>query len=346
MKIAQIVCVYPPYKGGIGNVCQNFALNLKNLGHEVTVFTPDYHQKNQIKHEVDIEKIKIFGRAEIVWLYKKINKKNKLVIHYHMDVFDLSDLARILSIPSKLIFNSLFDMADAITCASKDYIKNSSIKGIYKEHENKFYEIPFGVDLDKFRVQKNKKTENTKKILFVGGLDRAHYFKGLSVLFKALADIKLDGFGWGLDVVGSGNFKNKYRRETEELGIGNNVCFLGDISNDALPDIYNQADLLILPSIDKSEAFGLVLLEAMASGVPVIASSLPGVRTVFEDGRQGFFAAPGDKKDLKNKIIKILENDKLIMEMGERGRILVEEKYNWMLIAKKLENLYEGLCYK
>ena len=115
--------------------------------------------------------------------------------------------------------------------------------------------------------------------------------------------------------------------------------FLGKISDEELPRIYQQADLLVLPSINKNEAFGLVLLEAMACGVPVIASDLPGVRTVFEDGRQGLLCKPGDVSDLKNKIEEILADEEKRKIMGKEARILALEKYSWKKIGRKLNDI-------
>ena len=95
-----------------------------------------------------------------------------------------------------------------------------------------------------------------------------------------------------------------------------------------------------MPSINSNEAFGLVLLEAMACGTPVIASNLPGVRSVFEAGVQGLLAEPGNVDDLKNKIAEILaDNDKREM-MGLASRELVEGKYSWERVGERLDEIY------
>ena len=106
-----------------------------------------------------------------------------------MDVDSSSFLFKILSLPTRIIRNSLFKRADIITYASLDYLKHSDIANIYKKYPAKFKEIPYGVDTDKFSPA-IKKDSQIKNILFVGALDKAHYFKGVNILLKAISDIR------------------------------------------------------------------------------------------------------------------------------------------------------------
>lgn len=367
MRIAQIVCVFPPDKSGIGNVAYNFSKILNRKDQTVTIFTPDYGQTKQEKYDLEVIFLKpwlkyghgaflpqllfklsdfdivylhypFFGTAEIVWLAKILfPKKFKLIIHFHMDVDSSSFLFKILSLPAKIIRNSLFKRADTITGASLDYVKNSRIAKIYKKYPAKFREIPFGVDTGKFTPSSQKKDGNIKNILFVGALDKAHYFKGVDILLKALSQSLIPNHQ--LLIAGDGDLKPQYEQQAKELNISDKVKFLGKVPDEKLPEIYRQADLFVLPSINKNEAFGLVLLEAMASGLPVIASDLPGVRTVFQIGQQGLLAQPGNANDLKSKIEEILNNDILREKMGQEARRLVLEKYSWEEAGKKLNNV-------
>ena len=107
-----------------------------------------------------------------------------------------------------------------------------------------------------------------------------------------------------------------------------------------LVDYYNSANLLVLPSIDRSEAFGLVLLEAMACAKPVIASNLPGVRTVVEEGKNGLLVRPGQVDDLAKKILIVLSDESLQKQYGNYGYQLVQQKYQWSVIAQQLERIY------
>lgn len=376
MKIAHVVCTFPPYKGGIGNVAYEFSKLSQKNKHSVTVFTPNYNNTSSklflegvnivrlkpilkygngaFLHQLLFNKLNkfdivhlhypFFGGAEPVWLIKTLNKKSfKLIVHYHMDVKNISTAANFLSIPSNLIFNSLFKKADAITCASIKYIANSKLSNFYKENKEKFYEIPFGVDINKFFPLEKKMIGSQVKLLFVGGLDKAHYFKGVDILLKAVSLIDKDK--WSLNIVGNGGLKQKYIENAKKLGILENIKFLSGVDNNELAKIYRNSDLFILPSINQNEAFGIVLLEAMASGLSVIASDLPGVNSVFNEGEQGFFIKPNDVEDLKVKIASFINNKEDILQKGKNSRKLTLEKYDFAKIGVKLDNIYRALLF-
>jgi glycosyltransferase involved in cell wall biosynthesis len=380
MKLAQIVCTYPPYRGGIGNSALGFAQLLERRGVKVTTFTPNYQEAKTKQEYVDGTKVvrlkpwlqygngavipglyseiknynrillhyPFFGGGEIIWLFKLWTKTNTpLIIHYHMDVGGLSLPAKILSLPSTLISGSLFKRAEAITCASLDYVKNSKIKNLYQKHPDKFIEIPFGVDNDRFYPQGIKKASPVK-LLFVGGLDKAHYFKGLTVLLKALTRLNKNSClpKWELDIVGEGELQDSYKGQARKLGIEDKVNFRGGVGDLGLVRAYQESDVLILPSINKGEAFGLVLLEAMACGTPVIASDLPGVRNVFENHKQGLLTSPGDDEDVASKIEDLLLNKKKRKEMGEKAAELVRHKYSREKTGDKLEKVITGKYFK
>lgn len=374
MKIAQIVCTFPPYKGGIGNSAYHFAQTLNKRGVKVTTFTPNY-QRNTTEQELLDNKVNVvrvkpwlkygngavipglysqiknsdrillhypfFGGGEIVWIFKLwAGEKIPLIIHYHMDVKGLGIVAKLLSLPSRLIFNSLFRKADRITCASLDYVKNSKLKKIYRKYPEKFIEIPFGVDTDKFQTG-NKRASSQIELLFVSSLDKAHYFKGLEVLLQALNLLQSDPNlpEWKLNIVGEGELRSYYKDQAQKSGIRNKVDFRGGLKNSLLISTYQNSDILILPSINKGEAFGLVLLEAMACGMPVIASDLPGVRRVFTNNEQGLLVLPGNAEDLKNKIKTLLVDKEKKEKMGQKAISLVHQRYSWDKVGDELERL-------
>lgn len=371
MKIAQVVCVWPPYKGGIGSSAKKISEQLAEAGHDVTVFTPDYGDSKTVDdsngnlkvcrlqpflkygnggffpqlclklNDFDIIYLHypFFGASEVVLLASFFCRK-KLVIQYHMDVQTYGLFTRLLSFPSIILKPFLLNRADKIITASMDYIENSSIKKIYERYPQKFEEIPFGVDTEKFHPTQTKTDNEILKILFVGGLDKAHYFKGVNVLLQALS--KLNNKNWLLQIVGVGDLKNNYEIKADDLGIRNQVHFLGKCEK-SLPEIYKNADLFVLPSINRNEAFGIVLLEAMSSGLPVIASDLPGVRKVFEDRKQGLLAQPGNSDDLKNKIEMILCNKEHRLIMGQEARKLVLKKYASNIIEKLIINSVKSI---
>jgi len=384
MKIAQIVCTFPPYRGGIGNSVYNISEILADLGHEVTVFTPNYNYKNENEfHEHEgkfkIERLKpLFkqGNAAVVpqlfWKLKGfdivhlhypfygaimpvlfiklvLGRRMNLALHYHMDSRAEGFKGMIFSLYNILVLPLLAGAAKLITCASFDYIKYSDLGKYYIARPDKFRQILFGVNLEQFVTyhdNKNKQRKN-KIILFVGGLDKAHYFKGLENLLKALAiiikDKKLNSVI--LKIVGRGDLLAYYKNCALNLGLGENIRFYDHVDNSKLVDFYNYSDCLVLPSINKAEAFGLVLLEAMACSTSVVASNLPGVRSVFKNGREGLIVKPGDANDLANKIKAILSDKKMAESMGLAGRELVESKYTWAKVAKRLDSIYHYMYY-
>jgi len=293
-----------------------------------------------------------FGGAEIVWLFKLLHPRTKLIINFVMDTPALSPLAKILSVPSRLIKKSLFKRADKIISASLDYVAHSSVKKYFKKWPEKFVEIPFGVHLDKFHVlphdipeleELRKKygiQDKDRVIMFLGSLDKAHSFKGVDILFRACAGYtKYQILNTKILICGDGDLRSEYEYQMRELGIENIVIFAGRVSDEDLVKFYNLADIFVLPSVDKSEAFGIVLLEAMACGVPVMASDLPGVRSVFENGVQGITVAPGSARHLQKKLEEYLRYPQKRLKMGRAARELVEERYDWKKIGKKLNQI-------
>ncbi len=375
MKIAFIVCTFPPYAGGMGNSASRISRLLQDK-HEVVNFTP-YNLKPWLKYGHGSVLVSLlwrlksfdyiylhypyFGTAEIVWLFKIFYKKPKLIIHYHMDVTGLSLGAKILSLPSRLIRTSLLKQADKIITSSLDYIKHSQIKNFYTAYPEKFYEIPFAVNLEQFHPSKLKQPtqnpflaqakeivnfisakfikKNRFNFLFVGGLDQAHYFKGVDILLRALAG--LDKFQFELTISGEGDKRRDYEILALRLGLEKKIKFVGKLSDPDLVRAYQQADLLILPSINRNEAFGLVLIEALACGVPVMASNLPGVRSIFTDGQEGLLVEPNSVFDLEKKLELFMSDKKNALTMALKARALAEAKYGEETAKEKLQELFK-----
>jgi len=177
-----------------------------------------------------------------------------------------------------------------------------------------------------------------KIILFVGGLDKAHYFKGVEFLIRSVKHIS-SSRAFKVVIAGRGELQKQYRELSEQIGVKNRVMFTGGVSDDYLVKLYQMSYVTVLPSIDQSEAFGIVLVESMASGAPVIASNLPGVRSVFEDGISGLVSRVGDEKDLAEKISFLLNNSEKHKQMSDEGIKLVKEKYDWNKIGDKLVDI-------
>jgi hypothetical protein len=214
--------------------------------------------------------------------------------------------------------------------------------------EDRLEEHAFGVDLERFKPGEEdalKEDLGIKKktpvLLFVGGLDAAHAFKGVQEMIEALEQIKQHD--WHLVIVGDGNLKETYRANAEANGLADRITFAGSVSNEDLPRYYRMADMHLFPSTKRAEAFGLVAMEAAASGVPSIASDLPGVRTVVLDGDTGLLVPPANVEELKNAILLLLEQVDLRERLGLSARKQAEQRYAWEPLIDRLEETYASV---
>lgn len=374
MKIAHIICVFRPYKGGMGNTAANFASVLAQKGHHVTIITPDYGQADFFSAENDptyevlrLKPLFAIGNAaclpQLAWklrdydivhlhypfygavlpvlaasLFKK--KGSKLVIHYHMDSLAAGLRGLIFQLNRLLVWPIAFKACDLVTAASLDYVSHSQIASSYAKRPEKFRQVPFGVDTERFNFTPLP-ANGPKNILFVGGLDKAHYFKGISVLLEAFHKLRIKhGLDCRLTLVGSGDLQPSYADRALELGISQHVSFAGNCSDQELVEHYRRSSVLVLPSINQGEAFGLVLLEAMSSGRPVIASDLPGVRGVFSDRVEGLSVKPGDADDLADKLLLLLSDEAMSTSMSQQARKRAETDYRWSTVGDLLEKSY------
>lgn len=376
MRIAHLVCSFPPYQGGIGNSCFNQAKKLSERGHQVTVFTSLYKRTGDDDASFGFNVIRLksfikygqaaflpqlplylknfdlihlhypfFGVAEMISFFKK-----PVVLQYHMDVVGSGLMSRIFKFHTKYVAPKIIKKADLIICSSFDYLKNSKLADFYRRESNKFRELPFGVDLNIFSPREKDLSllsryclkKEDKVILFVGGLDKAHYFKGVENLIRAFSRVCKNA-PVSLILIGEGELKSYYQKIARDLGAAEKIIFTGRVSDRDLPRYYNLADIFILPSVDQSEAFGMVLLEAMACAKPVIASGLPGVRTIVDDYKTGLLVKPNNIVDLAGKLKYLLENCDQQKEFGQNARKKIEEIYDWNRIVKKLEKIYFDL---
>lgn len=201
--------------------------------------------------------------------------------------------------------------------------------------------IPNGVDTERFHPEEDKEELKEKfgikgnVILYVG---RMSFRKGPHVLLNAFSSIP----DATLVMVGSGEMLPFLRAQAKMLGIEKRVIFTGYVDEERLSEIYRMADIFVLPSIT-SEAFGVVLLEAMASGVPVIASDTGGIREILAESGAGLLVTPENELELRKAIKKLLKSPNLRERYAERGRELAERKYSWEVIVPRIEELYKEI---
>lgn len=287
-----------------------------------------------------------FGGAEPVIVRKAIRKDQGLVMTYHMDAAADGVKGAIFSAHRRMLFPWLVNRVDRILVSSLDYASHSALNELGVE--DRLEEHPFGVDLERFKPGTEDElkeqlmiTKKTPVLLFVGGLDAAHAFKGVPEMLQALEKIKqLD---WHLVVVGEGNLKESFIATAQQKGLAQKVSFVGSVSNEDLPRYYRLADMHLFPSTKRAEAFGLVAMEAAASGVPSIASNLPGVRTVVLDGDTGLLVPPGNVEELSKAILLLLEQVDLRERLGMSARMQAQQRYAWEPLIDRLEETYQSV---
>ena len=382
-SVAIVVCAWPPQGCGIGNNAYYHAKKLgATEEYEVRVFTPNYGKGKRIVMEDDFtaekmpvflgvgkagfmlslfERLKafdiihlyypFFGTDLVVLLFKILSPAKKLVLHYEMDPVGEGWKKHFFKIYIKLFFGRIVKWSDKIGVLSFDHARNSYLSKYLPRHLDKFTELPNGVDTNYFQpgerdaqlAEKFKISDNDKVIVFVGGLDDQHYFKGVDILLQSFSKLKSKINHIKLLIIGDGNLKKKYIQQAHDLNISEDVIFPGWIGNSDLPKYYNLSDIFVLPSTARTESFGIVIAEAQACGLPVVVSNWPGSRETLKDGETGFLVNPGDVHDLTSKIEKLLLDDDLRKSMGEKGRVRARELYDWDKVTKKIIDVYSSL---
>jgi glycosyltransferase involved in cell wall biosynthesis len=179
---------------------------------------------------------------------------------------------------------------------------------------------------------------------FLSLLDAHHGYKGLDVLLRAIAQLHREGVPVRLKVGGAGEAKDDYRRLAAELGAADATDFLGFIPGRDLNAFYSSCHVFTLPSTDgRREGFGLVLLEAMACGRPVVTTPVVGVAGDLEPGGAGFLVPPGDATTLAAALRRLHEDRAALPALGENARRLVERRYTWDRVADDYEELFRSL---
>jgi len=198
--------------------------------------------------------------------------------------------------------------------------------------------IPNGIDLENFsqEVPKIEEFKDGKlNILFVGRLEKR---KGLKYLIEAYNRVKNEFMESRLIVVGPGTrFLGKYQKQVRDYGL-KDVHFIGPVSDGQLPGYYNTADIFCAPATGQ-ESFGIVLLEAMACGKPVIASNIEGYAGVMTDGKEGLLVQPKSADGLAGALRNLMADEELRRQMGERG-IITAKYYSWQRVAKEVVAYY------
>jgi glycosyltransferase involved in cell wall biosynthesis len=374
LRIAHSVAVFPPHWAGTGNVCFHNALEVARLGHEVHVFTASQPLGNYADPvEVTVRRLAtpfrignapltpalpmslrgfdlvhlhwpfVFG-AELTWLACQL-MRIPYVVTYHID---LRADRRAAFGPYQAVWGPpIVRGARRVLAVSMDHLGSTLIEPHLRGREKRIVEVPNGVDTSVFHPavdgteirHRYGVPDDGVLVGYVGAMDSAHEYKGVPVLLRALATLQSEPIY--AVMVGDGDLAQTYRTAATELGLDERVRWAGSVEHGReLARYYAAFDLLAFPSLPGTESFGLVAVEAMASGRPVVASRLPGVRTVVDDEVTGLLVAPQSEEELAGAIRRLAHDKDDRVRFGAAGRTKATQRYDWRTIAGQLELVY------
>ena len=200
--------------------------------------------------------------------------------------------------------------------------------------------IPMGVC--PLKNPPSEKSSYKHNILFVGRLVE---WKGIDTLIRSMTVVRKAIPDSELNIVGEGLLREPLQRLVKDTGLTDTICFCGRLSDEDLAKHYDSASILVLPSRSFQglvmEGLGVVLLEAMSHGVPVIGSNIGGIPDIIDDGRNGFLFQSEDEKNLAEKIIILLSDTVLAERFRELGYDTVRTRFSWEDISRQFSEAYE-----
>jgi len=359
MNIVHLYKDYFPVLGGIENHLKVLAEAQAAAGHRVTVLVCDPGLKTQTEILNGVKVIKAgrlttqasmplsFSqpailarqRPDIVHIQSPyplgemanwiIGRGKATVISYQSDIVKQKTILRFYG----LFLRRILKAADRILINNPRYLETSPW---LQPVRHKCRVVPIGINLNRFKPI-TFSPSTPLKLLFVG---RLRYYKGLDTLLQALARLP----EVHLTIVGIGPMQAQWQALSHELGLNDRVVFAGEVDETQLPDYYHQADVFVLPSNARSEAYGIVLLEAMASGLPCISTELgTGTSWIVQDGVTGLVVPPQAPAALADAINKLATNQSLCQKFGEAGLARVRTEFSKEVMVNRIMQVYEGL---
>ncbi|MFH1560402.1 MAG: glycosyltransferase family 4 protein [Chloroflexota bacterium] len=224
-----------------------------------------------------------------------------------------------------------YGMAQGIVAVSSTTA--SALVKDYSVPDHRIWTVPDGVDIDTFRPLEELRLPGS--LLYVG---RLHRRKGLEYLLDAMPSVLREVPGSRLYLIGQGSMERELVAQVHRLSLDEAVTFLGRVDDMELCRWYNRAQAFVLPSL--LEGFGMVCLEAMACGTPVVATRVPGIVDAVTDQETGLLVPPGNARALAESIVRLLKDRELRHEMGHRGIERARRLFTWDRVASETASFY------
>jgi glycosyltransferase involved in cell wall biosynthesis len=373
VRIVQVSPFFYPHAGGVESHVRSLAGEFVRLGHDVTVVTSRHDPALPLEEQFEGYRVLRAKTWTVVYNTPIAPATRRLVasvpgdvfhlhfpppltsyfavrglersnpprcITYHCDLYLEGLVGSILTgLYSALFLPPTLNRVDRVITHTRSYANTSrSLRG------RPTVVIPSAVDIRRFRpdldgsvVRERLGLQGQRVLAFTG---RLVPHKGVDVILRALRELPPD---ISLILVGHGPRLEELQSLARRLGVQSRVRFCTDVTDDELPLYLRAADLFVFPSQNRLEGFGLVVAEAMASGLPVIIADMPGVREVIEPGKEGLLVEPLIARDLVDKIQELLDDPARRAAMGAAARRRAEERYSLEIVARQLLTVYEGL---
>ncbi len=370
MRVTMVNKYYHPHLGGIEHHMRDLASGLTALGTDVRVLVSNEGRK-RVEDEVDGVPVTRLARAfayastpvaptmphairtlasgdepsDIVHLHSpypwgevswtRSHSDLPVVISYHSDIVR----QRFLGAAYRPVLERLLDRVDLIIAGSPNMVEHSAL---LSPRADKCRVVPYGIDVERFadtpelleRAERIRAAHERPIVLFVG---RLVYYKGAEVLIRAAVGVDAD-----FVLIGKGPLEGELREKAVARGVNDRVEFLPPQSDEELAAYYHAASVLALPSVARSEAFGLVQIEAHASGTPVVSTDLPtGVPFANLDGVTGLTVPVGDAYALAIALNDLLSDDELRERLGRQARERALSEFTIPRMAEDTMRVYE-----
>ena len=374
MRVCMVSDNFYPYVGGIAEHVHFLASELRKRGHVVKVLTanvggrmmecmettPEEVHVKRIGHGLVVRTNKSFARVTVAWrpvakIRRYFEEERFDIIHVHGSLAPTLPMAaiqasRVLNVVTfhagheqslgyalfRTVLMPYFNAVQGLIAVSE-----TARLSCYKYFPGPYHIIPNGIDLTFFRPDADRVPgldDGRPRILFVGRFEPR---KGLKHLLSAMPEIVRSVPDVELVVVGTGLLGYSYKSYLSP-DVQQHVRWAGLVQNEERPKYYASCDVYCSPATGQ-ESFGIVLLEAMATGKPVVASDIDGYRTVMTDGREGLMVPPCDPPALARAIVTILLDREAARRYAANG-LERAQQYSWPKLAEQVEAYYEELA--